>query len=121
VVGCTDGSGEAWRSRGSRARGFVEAPIRGTHRGLRSLPTANEAGHMTASNPPRRMLNIPLASRGPSTHEGIDYQFRWGPVIDSTSSSLPPVLASVKVRSLEPSHSASAPGLWARMPPLSSR
>ncbi len=68
MVGCTDGSGEAWRSRGPRARGFVEAPIRGTHRGLRSLPTANEAGHMTASNPLHQTLHITLAGRGPSTH-----------------------------------------------------
>ena len=68
MVGCTDGSGEAWRSRGSQARGSVEVPIRGTHRGLRSLPTAHEAGHMTASNPLQQTLNITLAGRGPSTH-----------------------------------------------------
>ena len=68
VVGCTDGSGEAWRREGSRARGSVEVPIRGTHRGLRSVPTANEAGHMVASNPPQQTLSITLAGRGPSTH-----------------------------------------------------
>jgi hypothetical protein len=68
VVGCTDGSGEAWRREGSQARGSVEVPIRGTHRGRRSWLTANEAGHMTASNPPQKTLNITLASRGPSTH-----------------------------------------------------
>jgi transposase len=68
VVGCTGGLGQAWRREGSRARGFVEVPIRGTHPGLRSVPAAHEAGHMTASNPPLQTLSITLAGRGPSTH-----------------------------------------------------
>jgi len=64
VVGCTGGLGQAWRREGSRARGFVEVPIRGTHPGLRSVPAAHEAGHMTASNLPRKCSSNPLRTAG---------------------------------------------------------
>ena len=44
--------GQAWRREGSRARGSDKAPTADTHRGQRPCRPQQQAGHMTASNPP---------------------------------------------------------------------
>jgi hypothetical protein len=41
---------------------------RGTHLGQRPCEPRQQAGHMTAIEPPVRILNFALASEGPSTH-----------------------------------------------------
>ena len=52
------------RAAGSSLTWHGGARVRGTHQGLRSLSTANEAGHMTAGNQPQKCSASPLRTGG---------------------------------------------------------